>query len=129
MKINLFCIFFLQFMHTAEASLDSLTGYQDYMRHVIVCVAPEVIKSGVATKLNQMCLQYASDHQLGQLTATCTSGIPEKLATKCGFRLHTKVCYRKYADSNQHRMDARLTEVYRQLAATHGYARIMVKDV
>ena len=45
-------------MHTSE--IESFSSNQNaFMRHVIVCVDPKVLKCGVATKLNQMCHEFA----------------------------------------------------------------------
>lgn len=117
-----------RFMHTSE--IESFSRNQNsFMRHVIVCVDPKVLKCGVATKLNLMCHEFAAKRGLERLTATCTSSLPENLAKKCGFRLHATVSYKDYAVKNRQHMCNNVYNVYMKLARDHGYCRIMVKDI
>jgi len=49
---------------------------ENFFRNLIVRVDPRYIKSGVASGLNAMCLQYARAHDMRHLVATCTYDLP-----------------------------------------------------
>ena len=72
---------------------------ENFFSNLIVGVDPRYIKSGVASGLNAMCLQYARAHDMRHLMATCTYDLPAILACSCGYREHTRVPYERITNT------------------------------
>jgi len=118
-----------KFLYFAESNFQSLGDSDNYMRHIVVCVSPEAARSGVASKLNTMCINHALENNLTKLTSCCSYSWPEKLALKSGFYLHSLVDYADFASKYRHLMSKEIFNRFMSLSAAHGYARMMVKDL
>ena len=108
---------------------EALANHNNFMRHVIVCVARDALKSGVAKQLNQACHQAAREKGLELMTATCSYLLPEILALKSGYKLVAKFDYEKFVSKNQETFDENILQVYRRLATKHGHYSVLTKKV
>ena len=106
-----------------------MANHNNFMRHVIICVARDALKKGVAKKLNQVCHQAAKEKGLDLMTATCSYSLPEILAIKSGYKLLAKVDYEEFLSKNQEIFDENIFQVYRRLAQKHGHCSVLTKQV
>lgn len=129
-----------QFYHYADSLfLPEMTPHEDdgcrgtaltsggFMRNVIVCVAPDAVQRGIATRLNRLCTRHARAHNFRHVTSMCSSRAPEQLALSSGYRRHAAVDYRDYALRFGLRGDT--LRRFLLIARDHGHARLMVQDL
>ena len=111
-----------------EVEKAALSNHTNFMRHVIVCVARDALKSGVATQLNRQCHLAAVEKGFSLMTATCTWGVPEILAIKSGYKLLVR---RKYEDFVAGGFPGceNIKNVYGRLSEKHGHYSVLTKEV
>jgi len=114
------------FMYEVEKA--ALSNHSNFMRHVIICVARDALKSGVATQLNRQCHLAAVENGLSLMTATCTWKVPEILAIKSGYKLLVK---REYEDFvvGDFPGGEKIKKVYGRLSEKHGHYSVLTKEV
>ena len=100
----------------------------NFMRHVIVCVARDALKSGVATQLNRQCHLAAVEKGLSLMTATCTWGVPEILAVKSGYKLLVRHRYEDFVVGDFPGGE-KIKKVYGRLNEKHGHYSVLTKEV
>ena len=106
----------------------ALSNHSNFMRHVIVCVARDALKSGVARQLNQQCHREAVEKGLSLMTATCSWKVPEILALKSGYKLLAKHKYEDFVVGDFPGGE-NIKKVYGRLAEKHGNYSVLTKEV
>ncbi|XP_039250758.2 arylalkylamine N-acetyltransferase-like 2 [Styela clava] len=91
-----------KFLEHVEGNITERLQTPRFMRHIAICVNPDIVRSGVGTMMMQKSVDYARDHGLRYMVATCSGQVATKLALKMGFRVVRQVLYEKYSDSDMY---------------------------
>lgn len=92
-------------------------------------------RSGLATMMMRMSVEYSKRHRLRHMVAMCSGNMATGLALKMGFRLVKEIPYTSYVDPTQsigYEEDQEWLiphKPFLSLAETHASAKVMVRNV
>lgn len=119
-----------QFVNHVDSLLPEKYQQSRFMRHIVICVNPEIARTGVATMMMQKSVEYSQENNLQYMIAMCTGKIATGLALKVGFKTVVHVPYLTYVDPTQPEDRVLGPEMaFLSLVDEHKGANLMVREV